>query len=78
MESYLGCTPTSDYYQNRTTAQREHDLLTKRISFTELNDTMFCYQLIKIKKKFEKPTRRRSYVFIKVFPTQFLKSYKKS
>ena len=39
---------------------------------------MFCYQLIKIKKKYEKPTRRRLYVFIKVFPTQFLKSYKKS
>ena len=31
MESYPGCTPTSDYYQNRTTAQREHDLLTKGI-----------------------------------------------
>ena len=39
---------------------------------------MFCYQLIKIMKKFEKPTRRRLYVFMKVFPTQFLKSYKKS
>ena len=32
---------------------------------TELDDTRYCYQLIKTKKKFEEKNRHRFYVFIK-------------
>ena len=78
MESYPGCTPTSDYYQNRTTAQREHDLLTNRIIIYRVKRHNVLLSINQIMKKFEKPTRCRLYVFMKVFPTQFLKSYKKS